>query len=291
MDPRISIIVRSHNDASYAGATYDALRHQARGDFELIGVDNASVDGTAELGRHAADRLLHIPAGQYRPGPVLNLAAQVARGDVLVFCNADATPLGSDWLDELVRPIFAGRAVATFGRQVPRPEANAWVRHDYARAFGDGGEHATWRHFFSLATAAVLRRAWAERPFSQTLRYSEDIEWSYQCRQRGLPVVYTPTARAMHSHNYTFRERWRRHFGEGQAEAEIFGYSPAHDTLLRRLLARWGMAVARDVNRLCREGEWSALLKSVGVRTVERFADYVGFRKGLRHQRALHTPG
>ena len=288
MDPLISIILRSHNEVHYFGATLDAIAHQSEDRFELIVVDNDSTDGTAELGRRSADRFFRVPAGHYRPGPVLNLAARAARGEVLAFINADATPLASDWLKHLVEPLLAGRAVATFGRQLPRPDAKPWVRFNYARAFGDGAQHATWRHFFSLANAALLRRVWERRPFSPSLRYSEDVDWSYWCKQSGLPVVYTPAAAAMHSHNYTLRESWRRHYGEGEAEAEIFGYEPNHDTLLRRLLARWGMAILRDARYLCRQNEWTSLLRSVPVRTIEQLADYVGFRKGLRRQRALH---
>jgi rhamnosyltransferase len=289
MQPRISIILRSHNDVRYIGDTLNAIRRQSEDRFELIVVDNDSTDGTAERGRWAADRFLRISAGQYRPGPVLNLASARARGDVLVFLNADATPQGSDWLSHLVDPLLAGRAVATFGRQLPRGDARPWVRLDYARAFGDGSEQSKWRHFFSLANAALLRRVWAQRPFSATLRYSEDVDWSLWCRESGMPVVYAPAARATHSHNYTLRESWRRHYGEGEAEAEIFGYVPKQDTFARRLLARWAASIVRDVAHLCREGQWPALLRSVPVRSVERIAGYVGFQKGLRRRRALHT--
>jgi rhamnosyltransferase len=281
--------MRSHNDAPYVVQTVQAIRHQSLDDFELIGVDNDSRDGTAEYVRHVSDRFMRVAAGRYRPGPVLNRAASAARGEILVFINSDATPQGCDWLRELVRPVRDGWTVATFGRQIPRPKATPWVRSDYNRAFGDGAGHSGWRHFFSLANSAMLRSAWARHPFSEQLRYSEDVEWSYWYKQRGVPIAYVSAASATHSHNYTIRQSWRRHYGEGEAEAAIFGYAPEQDNIARRLFARWAAAVVRDVRHLTRQGEWRALSWSLAVRTTERVAEYVGYRRGVRGQNGVHA--
>ncbi len=291
MTPQISIILRSRNDAAYVRATLASIERQSIQGFELLGVDNDSTDGTASHVRIASDRFLNVPAGRYNPGPVLNRAIRAARGRILVFINCDATPQGHDWLADLVRPLRDSRAVATFGRQMPRPDATPLVEFDYARAFGDGTEHARWHHFFSLANAAVLREVWARHPFDERLRYSEDVEWSYWCRQNGLPIHYVPAARAMHSHNYTVRESWRRHFGEGEADAAIFGYSPARDGFARRLVGRWAASLARDAKHLSSRRMLNWLPKSLAVRTTERLAEFVGFRKGLRNERALHATG
>lgn len=52
--PRISIVLAARDCAQIVGGTLDSLRAQSFRDFEIVAVDGASTDGTAELLRDAA---------------------------------------------------------------------------------------------------------------------------------------------------------------------------------------------------------------------------------------------
>src|SRR4029453_5053881 len=98
----ISVVIATHNRASLLRATLDRLRTQAfaPGD-EVIVVDNASTDATAEVITEAAERFT-VPL--YRrhdlsPGkaPALNAAVAFARGDVLALTDDDVL-VADDWI-------------------------------------------------------------------------------------------------------------------------------------------------------------------------------------------------
>ena len=202
---KLSLIVRSFNDEGCIRRTLEMLRRQSR-EAELIVFDSGSTDGTLEIVRSfKPDRLVNGRAGDYLPGRVVNEAARIASGDVLVFNNSDCVPLDESWLEKLVRPLEEGdgTVAAAFANQLPRPDAFALVRKDNERAFGDGSIAAKWKFFFSLASSAIPRKLLLERPFNPEFRYSEDVEWAHRMALEGRKLVYVPEARVEHSHNYT----------------------------------------------------------------------------------------
>jgi rSAM/selenodomain-associated transferase 2 len=80
-----------------AATVESALRRlaplRARG-VEVVVVDGGSRDGTVELARALADRVLTAPRGRAHQ---MNAGAAAARGDMLLFLHADTTlPAGAD---------------------------------------------------------------------------------------------------------------------------------------------------------------------------------------------------
>ena len=221
----VSILVRSGNDEAFIGATLRAIFEQECPlPFEVLCCDDASTDRTPEIiASFPKVEPLPRPEGQYIPGRRLNYMVKCCRGDIVVFNNADAVPQDSRWLIALITPLLEGRADAVYGNQLPRKDAKYLVRKDNLRAFGDGKVAAKWRFFFSLATSAVWKKDLLEHPFDENIRYSEDVEWAHR---RDIRIVYAPDARVEHSHNYTLRQLKRRFYGEGKADAEIFGTVP-----------------------------------------------------------------
>ena len=225
MNHLVSILVRSKNDEPFIEATLRAIFDQeCEIPFEVICCDDGSTDRTPQLlAGFPQVILLPRPPEEYCPGRRLNYMVSKASGDLIVFNNADAVPQGQNWLQNLIAPLLVGTADATYGNQLPRPNAQFLVRKDHLRAFGDGKTAAKWRFFFSLATAAIWRKDLVDNPFDETIRYSEDVEWAYRSRIR---IAYVPEAKVEHSHNYTLAELRRRFYGEGQADAKIFGPTP-----------------------------------------------------------------
>ena len=282
--PRISIVMRSYNDAAVIAGTLDALARQTIRDYELWNFDSTSTDGTLEVIRrhNEAERIVLNDSRSYNPGRVLNEAVARCRGEIVVFINSDATPQDEHWLERLVGPFADPRVGATFGRQVARPDARSLFVKDTERAFGDGGVARGWVHFFSMANSAVRRELALATPFETRIQYSEDIEWSYRLRRAGYRIEYVADAVAMHSHNYTLAQSVRRHRGEGAADAWIFRDGELRESFLGYCLLPFGMEVLRDLGWAARQRSVDALLHSVPLRAAQKWGRWQGFRAARR---------
>ncbi len=281
--PFASVLVRAYNDARFMERTLTGVFAQKVDfPFEVVVCDDASTDGTRAIAARFPVRFLERPAGGYKPGRTLNALVGAAAGEVVVFNNADAVPLDESWLSALVKPLrdAPDRPAFTFANQLPRADAQALVRKDNERAFGDGTVQATWRFFFSLASSATQRRNLVEVPFDESIQYSEDVEWTWRNARRErdpVRIVYCPDARVEHSHNYTLRELARRFRGEGAADRAIFGDAP---NLARELLGA-GRETLRDwAYLLGRPKDWREIPLAPVRRLVQRVAHWRGMRAG-----------
>ncbi|WP_309888477.1 glycosyltransferase family A protein [Archangium sp.] len=281
MSGRITVIMRSKNSAWVIGQALSGLFSQHRRDFELLLVDSGSTDATLDIARRFPCRIIQIPAREYFPGAVLNMAIQQARGELLVFQNSDVVPLAPNALERLLAPLETGQADATFARQLPRPEAHTWVRRDYALAFPPRGEPPSWMAY-SLPFAAMRRTAWERHPFYEDAWGSEDTEWGHWARRDGLTVRYVPEALVMHSHNYTLRQLHGRRFIEGEADAFILRDRVSLPLFLRRLCGSW----ARDAQAHLLERDLPGLVLSIPRRWVYHRAYWEGHMLGERRKKS-----
>ncbi|MCA9174827.1 MAG: glycosyltransferase family 2 protein [Planctomycetales bacterium] len=272
--PRASVIMRCKNSDWVIGQTLAALFSQDFRDFELIVVDSGSQDGTLDLVRQYPCQLIEIEPTAYVPGAVLNMAAEQARGELLVFLNSDTVPLTADCLRRLLAAFDDAQVSAAFARQTPRPEAETWVRRDYVSSFPSRGEAPPWITL-SLPLAAMRREVWARRPFYRDAWASEDTEWGQWARNEGLAIRYVPEAVAMHSHNYTLRQIYGRRFVEGEADAFIYGSDDSWTAALGRAVA----STVRDLGAALSRCDWRAAIAAPTRRLVYQWA----YRRGRRH--------
>jgi len=267
---KISIVMRSRNDAAYAPLTIEAFLSQKRDDFEILSFDNASADGTAEIiARYPQIRKFHVPEGAYVPGKVLNAAVKEAVGEIVVFNNADAVPQGTNWLSTLVAPIESRKAQASYGRQICRPDADLWVRADYAKGFPQNPQDAL-SGFFSMASSAALKSVFESAPFSETIKYSEDVHWARRLEKLGFKIAYAAGAESEHSHNYTLEQIKKRFAGEGIADAEIYGRAQSFARFAKGLAG----AILRDALPALKAGGLKEFMRNLKIRYIQKKSYY-----------------
>lgn len=108
MSSSLSFVIPAYNEARLLGSTLRAIDAAARAlrlTFELIVVDDASVDRTAEVARAHGARV--IPVSFRQIAATRNAGARAAAGDWLVFVDAD-TIISEAVLREAVAALSAG---------------------------------------------------------------------------------------------------------------------------------------------------------------------------------------
>jgi glycosyltransferase involved in cell wall biosynthesis len=85
-----SIIVPTFNEERLIANTLGAIRHHLSNiDYELIVTDDGSTDRTCEIAERYADKVVRLTGTRGTIGANRNRGARVARGEYLVFVDAD----------------------------------------------------------------------------------------------------------------------------------------------------------------------------------------------------------
>ena len=234
MTPAVSIAIPVRNAGPGFAAVLDAIAAQSvRADFEIVVIDSASTDGSAELARARGARVAHIVPSEFSHGGTRNRLMELARGDHVAFLTQDAEPAHPGWLAALLAGFDAAPAVAlTFGPYLPRPAASPMVRRELEEWFAlmaplvhrpDGPPTPGPEGFFSDVNGAVARWAWEEVPYRR-VPYAEDRVLAAEMLARGWGKAYRAGAGVLHSHDYPPVALARRAFDEARALREVYGH-------------------------------------------------------------------
>lgn len=110
MPPAISFIVPAYNESMELPTTLRSIHRAARGtgsDYEIVVVDDASTDDTAELARKLDARV--NPISRRQIAAARNAGARAARGETLVFVDAD-THIAPEHVSGVFRALEQGCA-------------------------------------------------------------------------------------------------------------------------------------------------------------------------------------
>jgi len=225
----ISVIVPAYNAEETLRECLAALETQtlSRRDYEVIVVDDGSTDRTTEIARARGVRLVRQPnAG---PATARNRGAREARGDLLLFTDADCAP-APDWIERLAEAFADPEVVGAKGtyrtRQTGLMARFVQLEYEgkYARMAGQD------QIDFVDTYSAVYRRdvflANGGFDSSFTTASVEDQEFSFRLARKGYRLVFVPGAIVYHHHDATIREYWQRKFGIGYWKALLLRWHP-----------------------------------------------------------------
>jgi hypothetical protein len=107
----ISVIIPAHNEERYLQRTLESLQRQNYGWFEVIVVANGCTDRTREVARGRCRRLIVL--SQKSLGVARNLGASMARGELLLFLDADTElePMALRVIAESFSPKYAAGTI------------------------------------------------------------------------------------------------------------------------------------------------------------------------------------
>lgn len=121
---KVSIIIPTYNEEDVILKCLESLQKQSYKDFEIIIVDDGSTDQTVELVKS-----FNVIHGSHQgAGAARNLGAKSAKGEILVFVDADMT-FEHNFLKQLIKPIVTGNSNGTFSKdEMVSNWDNKWAR-------------------------------------------------------------------------------------------------------------------------------------------------------------------
>ena len=205
----LSVIVPVHNGGHELSVCLTALRASTRPPDELLVVDDACTDGSAEAAAALGATVLRSAGRPTGPAAARNRAALTARGDVLVFVDADVA-LHSDALAQFEARLTQNPDVdAVFGSYDDTPAAPGMVSryknllHHYVHQHGGREASTFWSGCGAIRRIAFLRMG----GFSEAFQHPsvEDIELGMRLRAAGRRVWLCPEVQGTHLKRWTLR--------------------------------------------------------------------------------------
>lgn len=246
--PSVSVIVVNYNTGELLDRCLDSLRARtAEPTAEVILVDNASSDGSAERAVRQHPQVNFIPVGLNLgfAGGVRRGAAE-ASGGTLFLLNPDAE-IYPDTLEKLVSGLEEDPLLAVAGCKIFDPDRST-IQHAGAvlhpslitshlgRGEVDQGQYDQPADvdYVTGAALAVRREVWDElggldpgyRP-----GYYEETELCLRARRRGYRVRVLPAARAVHHESVSsgkLSARFFYHYHRNRLRFLIRNYGPVH---------------------------------------------------------------
>ncbi len=187
MTPSASVIVRAKDKADTITRTLERLREQTLRP-EIVVVDSGSTDGTLEIARRLADRVVEIAPEDFTYGGALNTGAAASSGEIHGAVSAHSYPYSRTWVEDSVA-LYARRDVAgtNSGKRTP---AGADIVDVYHQTPRDAVEHAWWG--FSNHGSTWRAETWETHRFREDLPAAEDKEWTWRVLAAGWTIAYSP---------------------------------------------------------------------------------------------------
>lgn len=135
----VSVVIPVYNEEKVVGRCLESLVRQTLKPKEIIVVDDGSTDGTEREVEIAASQtprndIKILRQNHKGAGAARNLGVAQAKGDILVFVDADMT-FSKTFLEDLVKPIQDGKSKGTFSKlEYIANWNNRWARFwNYAK--------------------------------------------------------------------------------------------------------------------------------------------------------------
>lgn len=211
--PFVSVVVPVHDGGSHLGQCLDALLGGGGDGCEVLVVDDASTDGSAGVARSRNAKVLRL-AARRGPAAARNLGAREARGDVLLFVDADV----------LVRPDTVARVAerlraepglaAVFGSYDDAPSASGFVSQykNLFHHFTHQRAHTRAETFWAGCGGVRREAFWRVGGFDEeTYREPsiEDIELGSRLRRAGYSILLDKGLQVKHLKRWTLRSLLR----------------------------------------------------------------------------------
>lgn len=165
---------------------------------------------------------IDIQKKEFDHGGTRNYGASLSQADIIMFMTQDAVPADRYLIKNMTEPFDSPQIAAAYARQLPNQKAG--IIEQYTRKFNypeesrekslkDLSELGIKTYFCSNVCAAYRRSVYQELGgFVTKTIFNEDMIMAAGIIQAGHSIMYAADARVVHSHEYSYREQFKRNF-------------------------------------------------------------------------------
>ncbi len=230
-----SIIIPLYNRPQEIKELLDTLTQQVYKNFEVLVIEDGSVDDAEDIVKSFADRLaikyfVKENAGQ---GFARNFAFERAKGDYFIIFDSDClipedyleivnNSLSKNWLDayggpDAAHPSFTPTQKA-ISYAMTSPFTTGGIRGNKK---GIGGQFHP-RSF----NMGISRQAWEKAGGFIITRLGEDIEYSIRIHSMGFKIGLIPDAKVYHKRRTNFLQFYKQIHFFGRARINVYKFFP-----------------------------------------------------------------
>jgi len=223
----ISVVVPAYNAAATLPACLAALHQQTCPPDEIIVVDDGSTDDTAAVAWRCG--VLVLQQKHQGPAAARNLGVQHARGDIILFTDADCEP-APEWIAEMVHPLSDPSVAGVKGAYCTRQHQliARLAQCEFEERYNRLERLAAIDFIDSYAAAfraSVLRETGGfDSAFPQA--NNEDVDLSYRLAEGGLKLVFNRRAVVYHRHPATWGAYLRLKIKRGYWRMVVYRLHP-----------------------------------------------------------------
>lgn len=208
--PKVSVIIPTYDEEENINECLESLSKQSYKNLEIIIVDDGSTDKSKikiqkSKSQFKIKNLMLLEQNHKGAGAARNLGAKHAKGEFLVFIDADMT-FDKDFVSQLVQPIIEGKTIGTFSKEeYLANKDNIWaVCWNINRGLPKNRMHTDNYPANQKVFRAILKREFERvEGFNEKAGYTDD--WSLS-EKLGVEAQAAPHAVFYHKNPGTLKE-------------------------------------------------------------------------------------
>ncbi len=210
-------------------------------------------------------------------------AASLSDAEYMLFMTQDAVPADDKLISALLKMFDYKNVAAAYARQLPSEDATLTERitRDFNYPDKERVQNSDTLSCYGIKTyfcsdvCAMYKKVCYDEAggFVRRTIFNEDMIMAASLVKLGYTVMYTPEAKVVHSHHYTYMEQYRRNFDLAVSQREhpeVFNGVPSEGEGVRLV-----MTIAK---KLVKAGK----IYKIPDLFIESAFKYMGYRKGKR---------
>lgn len=253
MDYTVDIICPLYNAEEYIENLDKSIKKQKNVNINSIKyVLTECKDNTERLlGENGID-FIKIKKEEFSHSKTREMIARTCNADIIVFISQDIIIESEEWLYNLTKPIYDNECDASYSRQISKSkgiekytrEIN-YPKESYIKTKADLENLGLRTFFFSDASSAIRNNVLRELNYydEKNLKINEDMYLAYKLITNGYKIKYVADSVVMHSHDFKFKELYKRYYDTGiffkeNSYLDKFGTNKAGGSMAKYVLKR-----------------------------------------------------